>query len=86
MSTETQDPLETGTPTRQDLPLLADLSDEELVTAHPSGRLGAFKGLHDRYDARLGHFIRRRTGSTAGGWLGGWWSAVSNGSPADRDR
>ncbi len=46
----------------RDLPPLADLTDEELVTAHLDGRPGAFKHLYDRYRDRLVHFIIRKTG------------------------
>lgn len=41
---------------------LAQLSDEELVTAHLQGRDGAFGDLYDRYHDRLVHFVTRRTG------------------------
>ncbi len=41
---------------------LADLSDEELVTAHLESRHGAFQELYDRYRERLVHFITRKTG------------------------
>lgn len=41
---------------------LDDLTDEELVTAHLDGRLGAFQELYDRYRDRLVHFITRKTG------------------------
>ncbi len=47
----------------QDIPLLEDLSDEELTTAHLDGRPGAFKELHGRYQRRLARFIVRKTGS-----------------------
>ena len=46
----------------RDLPRLADLTDEELVTAHLDGRPGAFQHLYDRYRDRLVHFIIRKTG------------------------
>lgn len=48
----------------QDLPdrALDDLTDEELVSAHLQGRLGAFHRLYDRYRDRLIHFITRKTG------------------------
>ncbi|MFO8175711.1 MAG: sigma-70 family RNA polymerase sigma factor [Longimicrobiales bacterium] len=45
-----------------DLRPLADLTDEELVTAHLQGRPGAFQRLYDRYRDRLIHFIIRKTG------------------------
>lgn len=45
-----------------DLRPLADLTDEELVTAHLQGRPGAFQRLYDRYRDRLVHFIIRKTG------------------------
>jgi len=38
------------------------LSDEELVTAHLHGRIGAFEDLYDRYRDRLVHFVARKTG------------------------
>jgi hypothetical protein len=41
---------------------LAELADEELVTAHLKGRSGAFQDLYDRYRDRLIHFITRKTG------------------------
>ncbi|MFP3948798.1 MAG: sigma-70 family RNA polymerase sigma factor [Longimicrobiales bacterium] len=41
---------------------LDDLSDEELVTAHLSGRPGAFHELFGRYRDRLIHFVIRKTG------------------------
>lgn len=41
---------------------LDDLSDEELVTAHLSGRPGAFHELFGRYKDRLVHFVIRKTG------------------------
>lgn len=41
---------------------LADLSDEQLVTAHLVGRHGAFNALFDRYRDRLVHFVTRKTG------------------------
>ena len=40
----------------------ADLTDEQLVTAHLSGLPGAFQCLYDRYRDRLIHFIIRKTG------------------------
>ncbi len=43
---------------------LDELSDEELVTAHLSGRTGAFQKLFDRYKDRLVHFITRKTGDS----------------------
>jgi RNA polymerase sigma-70 factor, ECF subfamily len=46
----------------RDLPPLAELSDEELVTAHLGGRPGAFQHLYDRFRDRLVHFIIRKTG------------------------
>ena len=46
----------------RDLRPLADLTDEELVTAHLDGRPGAFQHLYDRYRDRLVHFIIRKTG------------------------
>jgi len=46
----------------RDLPPLAELSDEDLVTAHLAGRPGAFKHLYDRFRDRLVHFIIRKTG------------------------
>jgi RNA polymerase sigma-70 factor, ECF subfamily len=48
---------------RRDLPLLKDLSDEELVTLHYEGRPGAFRELYNRYRRRLSHFILKRTGN-----------------------
>jgi len=44
------------------LPSLAELSDEALVTAHLDGRPGAFQELFHRYRDRLVHFITRKTG------------------------
>ena len=41
---------------------LAELSDEDLVTAHLEGRPGAFQALYERYRDRLVHFITRKTG------------------------
>lgn len=41
---------------------LADLSDEQLVTAHLVGRHGAFNALFERYKDRLVHFVTRKTG------------------------
>ena len=41
---------------------LPQLSDEELVTAHLQGRVGAFESLYDRYRDRLIHFVTRKTG------------------------
>jgi len=41
---------------------LADLTDEQLVTAHLEGRRGAFNLLFRRYRDRLVHFITRKTG------------------------
>ena len=46
----------------RDLPPLADLTDEELVTAHLEGRPGTFQHLYNRYRDRLVHFIIRKTG------------------------
>jgi len=46
----------------RDLPPLVDLADEDLVTAHLSGRPGAFHHLYNRYRDRLVHFIIRKTG------------------------
>jgi len=46
----------------RDLPPLADLTDEELVTAHLEGRPGTFRHLYNRYRDRLVHFIIRKTG------------------------
>ena len=46
----------------RDLRPLADLTDEELVTAHLDGRTGTFQQLYDRYRDRLVHFIIRKTG------------------------
>lgn len=40
----------------------AELSDEELVTAHLAGGEGAFQELFYRYRDRLVHFITRKTG------------------------
>ncbi|HIA73291.1 MAG TPA: sigma-70 family RNA polymerase sigma factor, partial [Gemmatimonadetes bacterium] len=40
----------------------ADLTDEQLVTAHLSGLPGAFQCLYDRYRDRLIHFVTRKTG------------------------
>ena len=60
--------LEQDPPTRlgqdqlRDLPPLADLTDEELVTAHLEGRPGTFQHLYNRYRDRLVHFIIRKTG------------------------
>jgi RNA polymerase sigma-70 factor, ECF subfamily len=47
----------------RDLPLLKDLSDEELVSLHYEGRPGAFRELYNRYERRLSHFILKRTGN-----------------------
>jgi RNA polymerase sigma-70 factor, ECF subfamily len=47
----------------RDLPLLKDLSDEELVSLHYEGRPGAFRELYYRYQARLSRFILKRTGN-----------------------
>ena len=44
--------------------VLDALSDEQLVTAHLSGRRGAFQELYDRYQSRLIHFITRKTGDS----------------------
>ena len=41
---------------------LEDLTDEQLVTAHLKGRLGAFQNLYERYRDRLVHFVTRKTG------------------------
>ena len=41
---------------------LAQLSDEDLVTAHLQGRNGAFEDLYERYHDRLVHFVTRKTG------------------------
>ena len=41
---------------------LAELTDEQLVSAHLEGRSGAFQALYDRYRDRLVHFITRKTG------------------------
>ena len=49
----------------EDLPLLEDLSDEELTIAHLDGRPGAFEELYGRYERRLSRFIVRKTGSTS---------------------
>ena len=46
----------------RDLRPLADLSDEDLVTAHLDGRPGSFQHLYDRYRDRLIHFVVRKTG------------------------
>jgi len=46
----------------RDLRPLADLTDEELVTAHLDGRTGTFQQLYDRYRDRLVHFVIRKTG------------------------
>ena len=46
----------------RDVRPLADLSDEELVTAHLDGRPGSFQHLYHRYRDRLLHFIMRKTG------------------------
>ena len=43
---------------------LAVLTDEELVTAHLGGRIGAFHELFARYRDRLVHFITRKTGDS----------------------
>ncbi|MSR22499.1 MAG: sigma-70 family RNA polymerase sigma factor [Gemmatimonadetes bacterium] len=43
-------------------PDLEAMPDEELVTAHLSGRTGAFQELFNRYRDRLVHFITRKTG------------------------
>ncbi len=51
------------TPQLRDLPLLADMTDEELVAAYLAGREAAFRELYQRYEGRLGYFIRRRTGA-----------------------
>jgi RNA polymerase sigma-70 factor, ECF subfamily len=45
-------------------PALAELSDEDLVTAHLDGRPGAFQELFHRYRDRLVHFITRKTGDS----------------------
>ncbi len=47
---------------RSRTPSLAEMTDEELVTAHLEGRGGAFQALYDRYRDRLVHFITRKTG------------------------
>ena len=44
--------------------LVADLTDEELVTAHLEGTPGAFNELFNRYRERLTHFITRKTGDS----------------------
>jgi len=54
--------VEYGATVNMDLPPLRDLSDEELVTAHLNGRIGAFRELHDRFHGRLRNFIRGKTG------------------------
>ena len=46
----------------RDIPHLEDLTDEELVEAHREGRPGAFRELYGRYENRLSHFIRKKTG------------------------
>jgi DNA-directed RNA polymerase specialized sigma subunit len=52
-----------GPATEVDLTIpLSELSDEDLVTHHLSGREGAFQELFDRYRDRLVHFITRKTG------------------------
>jgi len=43
---------------------LAQLSDEDLVTAHLQGRRGAFDDLYERYHDRLVHFVTRKTGDS----------------------
>ena len=45
-----------------EMPRLTHLSDEEVVTAHLSGRHGAFNELYGRYRDRLLYFISRKTG------------------------
>lgn len=51
-------------PELKDIPPLPDLTDEELVRAHREGRPGAFRELYGRYQGRLSHFIRKRTGAS----------------------
>ena len=51
-------------PERKDMPVLKDLTDEDLVDAHRSGRPGAFRELYGRFEGRLSHFIRKRTGAS----------------------
>ena len=46
----------------RDLRPLAELADEDLVTAHLGARPGAFQHLYERYRDRLVHFIIRKTG------------------------
>ncbi len=46
----------------RDLPILADMSDEELIAAYRRGREAAFRELYRRYEGRLAYFIRRKTG------------------------
>ena len=43
---------------------LAEMTDEQLVTAHLDGRNAAFQALYDRYRDRLVHFITRKTGDS----------------------
>jgi RNA polymerase sigma-70 factor (ECF subfamily) len=59
LSKERRDPIPTEEPGEKDL---ETLSDEDLVTAHLSGRTGAFQELFHRYRDRLVHFITRKTG------------------------
>lgn len=54
-------PIVEQSPRLHEVPL-AELSDEELVTAHLECRPGAFQALYDRYRDRLVHFITRKTG------------------------
>ncbi|MFO8175880.1 MAG: sigma-70 family RNA polymerase sigma factor [Longimicrobiales bacterium] len=51
-------------PDLKDIPPLSDLTDEELVDAHRKERPGAFRELYGRYQGRLSHFIRKRTGAS----------------------
>jgi len=48
----------------RDLVPLSDMTDEELVKAHRNGRHGAFRELFSRYEGRLSHFIRKKTGAS----------------------
>lgn len=57
------DGLSSVSPHLEDLPLLKDMSDEDLVSAYVAGREPAFRELHDRYANRLGYFILRKTGA-----------------------
>ena len=63
MPSPDSDGTKSGPATEVDLTIsLSELSDEDLVTHHLSGREGAFQELFDRYRDRLVHFITRKTG------------------------